>query len=168
MLGAAFRHKAFGIVPHLIGAVVVTCMIFWLAGTLRRRYPDRAPSLRTAAQWRTACVDRASQLLLGGAAYWARLYGQTFPQPIPVTITFTVMHTVTGAIMVLASTVLVTLGVLSPRCRARAPSKRRSQAKRRSVARPPQGMTAEQRMIPMPQSEYCANPMSSIGNQPQS
>src|ERR1700688_2158026 len=34
MLGAAFRHKAFGIIPHLFGAVVVTGMIFWLAGVL--------------------------------------------------------------------------------------------------------------------------------------
>ena len=30
-LGAAFRHNGLGIVPHLIGAVVVTAMIFWTA-----------------------------------------------------------------------------------------------------------------------------------------
>ncbi len=40
ILGAAFRHKGFGIIPHLIGAVVVTGMIFWLAGVLRRRFAD--------------------------------------------------------------------------------------------------------------------------------
>ena len=48
------------------------------------------------------------QLLLGGAAWWSRVYGAQFPQPIPVMVTFTVIHTVTGA-LVLATTVLVTL-----------------------------------------------------------
>src|ERR1700681_3909443 len=38
ILGAAFRHKGFGIIPHLIGAVVGTGMIFWLAGVVRRRF----------------------------------------------------------------------------------------------------------------------------------
>src|SRR5713101_7145526 len=28
ILGAAFRHKGFGIVPHLIGAVIVTMLVF--------------------------------------------------------------------------------------------------------------------------------------------
>src|SRR4030081_3662940 len=31
ILGAAFRHKAFGIIPHLIGAVVVTILVFMTA-----------------------------------------------------------------------------------------------------------------------------------------
>jgi len=48
------------------------------------------------------------QLLLGGAAWWSRIYAADFPQPIPVMITFTVIHTVMGA-LVLASTVLLTL-----------------------------------------------------------
>jgi len=105
MLGAAFRHKAFGIIPHLIGAVVVTGMIFWLAGTLRRRFAN-VPALRAGAKGLYALIG--VQLILGGAAYWSRIYGANFPQPIPVTITLTVIHTVTGA-LVLASTVLVTL-----------------------------------------------------------
>jgi cytochrome c oxidase assembly protein subunit 15 len=105
MLGAAFRHKAFGIVPHLIGAVVVTGMIFWLAGALRGRFAA-VPALRTVSKGLYALIGL--QLILGGAAYWSRLYGANFPQPIPVTVTLTVIHTVTGA-LVLASTVLVTL-----------------------------------------------------------
>ena len=44
ILGAAFRHKGFGIVPHLIGAAVVTVLIFWTATALKRRYPLRAPA----------------------------------------------------------------------------------------------------------------------------
>jgi heme a synthase len=105
ILGAAFRHKAFGIVPHLVGAVVVTTLIFWLAGALRRRFSG-IPVLRGAARILHALIG--TQLLLGGAAWWSRVYAAQFPQPIPVMVTFTVVHTVTGA-LVLATTVLVTL-----------------------------------------------------------
>jgi len=105
ILGAAFRHKAFGIVPHLVGAVVVTGMIFWLAGALKRRFPG-IPELRFAARGLHILIG--AQLLLGGAAYWSRLYAASFPQPIPVMVTLTVAHVVTGA-LVLVSCVLVTL-----------------------------------------------------------
>jgi len=104
MLGAAFRHKGFGIIPHVCWAVVVSVMIFWLAGALKRRFPD-VPALRNSAKVLHGLIGL--QLLLGGAAWWSRIYGAQFPQPIPVTITFTVIHTVTGA-LVLATTVLVT------------------------------------------------------------
>lgn len=105
MLGAAFRHKAFGIIPHLIGAVVVTGMVFWLAGALRRRF-SHVPLLRGIA--RVLHVLIGIQLLLGGAAWWSKIYAAQFPQPIPVMVTLTVAHTVTGA-LVLATMVLVTL-----------------------------------------------------------
>ncbi len=74
MLGAAFRHKAFGIIPHLVGAVVVTGMIFWLAGALRRRFAD-VPALRAGAKGLYAMIG--VQLILGGAAYWSRFTAQT-------------------------------------------------------------------------------------------
>ncbi len=105
VLGAAFRHKGFGIIPHLIGAVVVTGMIFWLAGVLRRRFGG-IPVLRGSARALHALIGL--QLLLGGAAWWSREYARQFPQPIPVMVTLTVLHTVSGA-LVLATTVLVTL-----------------------------------------------------------
>jgi len=105
LLGAAFRHKAFGIVPHLVGAVVVTGLIFWFAGALKRRFAGVA-ELRLSA--RVLHILIGVQLLLGGAAYWSRLYAAPFPQPIPVMVTLTVAHVVTGA-LVLVSTVLVTL-----------------------------------------------------------
>ena len=105
ILGAAFRHKAFGIIPHLAGAVVVTGSIFWLAGALKRRFSG-VPELRFAARGLHVLIG--VQLLLGAAAYWARLYGASFPQPIPVMVTLTVAHVVTGA-LVLVATVLVTL-----------------------------------------------------------
>ena len=105
ILGAAFRHKAFGIIPHLAGAVVVTGLIFWLAGALKRRFPG-VLELKSAARGLHILIGL--QLLLGAAAYWSRLYAASFPQPIPVMVGLTVAHVVTGA-LVLVGTVLVTL-----------------------------------------------------------
>jgi cytochrome c oxidase assembly protein subunit 15 len=105
ILGAAFRHKGFGIIPHLCWAAVVTVMIFMLARALRRRFSAN-PVLRNASRLLHALIG--IQLLLGAGAWWSRIYAADFPQPIPVMITFTVIHTVTGA-LVLASTVLLTL-----------------------------------------------------------
>ena len=48
------------------------------------------------------------QLLLGAGAWWSRIYSADFPQPIPIMVSLTVIHTVTGA-LVLGSTVLLTL-----------------------------------------------------------
>lgn len=105
ILGAAFRHKGFGIAPHLFGAAIVTVLIFWLAGALRRRVPG-VPVLRNSAKALHAILGL--QLCLGGAAWWSRSYGAQFPQPIPITVALTVIHTVTGA-LVLATVVFVTL-----------------------------------------------------------
>jgi cytochrome c oxidase assembly protein subunit 15 len=105
VLGAAFRHKGFGIDPHLAGAAVVTGLVFWFSATLRLRFPDVA-ILRNSARVLHAFIG--TQLLLGVAAYWSRMYSRQFPQPIPVMVTFTVMHTVFGAAL-LATIVLVTL-----------------------------------------------------------
>jgi cytochrome c oxidase assembly protein subunit 15 len=105
LLGAAFRHKGFGIYPHLAWAAVVTVMITILGRVLRRRFAG-VPLLRQASLVLHSLLG--IQLLLGAGAWWSRVYSADFPQPIPVMITFTVIHTVTGA-LVLGSTVLVTL-----------------------------------------------------------
>ena len=105
ILGAAFRHKGFGIIPHLIGAVVVTILVFFTAGALKRRFRD-VPPLRNCA--RLLHILIGVQLLLGAGAYWSRLYSAGFPQPIAVMVTLTVAHTVTGA-LVLAAMLVTTL-----------------------------------------------------------
>jgi heme a synthase len=105
ILGAAFRHKGFGIIPHLIGAVVVTILIFMTAGALKRRFSN-VPPLRNCAKLLHMMIG--IQLLLGGGAYWSRLYAARFPQPIAIMVTLTVVHTVTGA-LVLAITLVTTL-----------------------------------------------------------
>jgi heme a synthase len=105
ILGAAFRHKGFGIIPHLVGAVVVTILVFMTAGMLKRRFAQ-VPALRNCALYLHILIG--VQLLLGAGAYWSRLYSAGFPQPIAVMVTLTVAHTVTGA-LVLAVTLVTTL-----------------------------------------------------------
>jgi cytochrome c oxidase assembly protein subunit 15 len=111
ILGAVFRHKGFGIVPHLIGAAVVTVLAFMTAGALKRRFPASRPLRRCA---RLLHILIGIQLLLGAAAWWSRMYGAQFPQPIPVMVTLTVVHTVMGALVLAAAlgTTLVCFRVL--------------------------------------------------------
>lgn len=103
VLGAAFRHKAFGIIPHLVGAVIVTILIFMTAGALKKRFAG-VPALRKSARYLHILIG--VQLLLGVGAYWSRLYAAHFPQPIAVMVALTVIHTVTGALVL--SVTLVT------------------------------------------------------------
>jgi cytochrome c oxidase assembly protein subunit 15 len=105
ILGAAFRHKGFGIIPHLIGAVIVTILIFMTAGALKRRFAE-VSALRSCARYLHILIG--VQLLLGAGAYWSRLYSARFPQPIGVMVALTVVHTVTGA-LVLAVTLVTAL-----------------------------------------------------------
>jgi cytochrome c oxidase assembly protein subunit 15 len=132
ILGAAFRHKGFGIIPHLAGAAVVTLLIFVLARALRRRFPD-VPMLRHASRVLHALIGL--QLLLGGAAWWSRVYGAQFPQPIPAMVSLTVIHTVTGA-LVLASTVLLTLVLHRIVLRCQAPERAAQHSGRPSRQQP--------------------------------
>jgi cytochrome c oxidase assembly protein subunit 15 len=105
ILGAAFRHKGFGIIPHLVGAVIVTILIFITAGALKKRFAD-VPALRSCARYLHILIG--VQLLLGAGAYWSRLYSARFPQPMGIMVGLTVVHTVTGA-LVLAVTLVTSL-----------------------------------------------------------
>jgi heme a synthase len=105
ILGAAFRHKGFGIIPHLIGAVIVTILVFMTAGALKRRFSNVQP-LRKCARFLHILIG--VQLLLGASAWWSRIYAARFPQPITIMVTLTVVHTVTGALL-LASTLMTAL-----------------------------------------------------------
>jgi cytochrome c oxidase assembly protein subunit 15 len=105
ILGAAFRHKGFGIIPHLIGAAVVTMLVFMTAGALKRRFSNAQP-LRKCARFLHILIG--VQLLLGAGAWWSRVYAARFPQPITIMVTLTVVHTVTGALL-LATTLITAL-----------------------------------------------------------
>lgn len=104
VLGAIFRHHGFGIVPHLIGAGVVTWMVVWTGRTVRRRFAQ-VPALRRGVKWLHAFFGL--QILLGGVTWWAVRAAADDPQPMPLTVWITVAHVVVGALLFGSSVLLV-------------------------------------------------------------
>jgi cytochrome c oxidase assembly protein subunit 15 len=105
ILGAGFRHKDIPIWPHMAGALLVLGIVGWTAVELRKRF-GQSRELSKARILLHAIFG--IQFLLGLAAYWSRLTTADAPQPMPVMVTLTVIHTVVGAIL-FAFSVLVVL-----------------------------------------------------------
>jgi cytochrome c oxidase assembly protein subunit 15 len=105
ILGAGFRHKDIPIWPHMAGAMLVLGMVIWTAVALRKRFGQSREF--TKARILLHAIF-GTQFLLGLAAYWSRLTTAGAPQPMPVMVTLTVIHTVVGAIL-FAFSVLVAL-----------------------------------------------------------
>jgi cytochrome c oxidase assembly protein subunit 15 len=105
VLGAGFRHRVLGIVPHIVGALVVTGMIVWTAMTVAHRHAEDRYLKRPAI---TAVVLVFVQVLLGVAAYIARILSAGDVQPLEPMISLTVAHLSVGA-MILADLVVLML-----------------------------------------------------------
>ena len=105
ILGAGFRHKDIPIWPHAAGALVVLGTVTWTAVALRRRL-GASRELGVARILLHAIFG--IQFLLGLLAYWSRRTTAEAPQPMPVMVWLTVIHTVVGAIL-FAFSVLVVL-----------------------------------------------------------
>lgn len=105
VLGASYRHRAVGILPHIVWAFVVLGFSIALSRKVRLGFSDMAP-LRRAAGLLAALVG--TQILLGFAAWWSRLVYAEYPQPMPLMVGFTVAHVVVGA-ATLGASVLVML-----------------------------------------------------------
>lgn len=140
VLGAGFRHQAFGILPHVLGAVAVTAIVAWTAITVLRRHPGDGFLGRPA---KLLFVLLTAQLSLGVLAYIARMaaagqrlagVGEFFAsmsltplaaatdvQPVEPMISLTAGHVVIGALT------LATMMVLMLRCyRVFAPARERA------------------------------------------
>jgi cytochrome c oxidase assembly protein subunit 15 len=105
ILGAGFRHRDIPIWPHMVGALLVLGMVIWTAVALRKRF---AQSRELSKARILLHAIFGTQFLLGLVAYWSRLSTADAPQPMPVMVTLTVIHTVVGA-MLFAFSVLVVL-----------------------------------------------------------
>ncbi|HEY4360656.1 MAG TPA: COX15/CtaA family protein [Bryobacteraceae bacterium] len=103
-LGASFRHGAIGVMAHIVGAMVVALAILILGAFVLHQFPDH-PSLRPAAIAMLSIT--LLQLMLGIAAYWARL--NALEKPLAMVIA-TVIHVATGA-LTLASTAVLAIQV---------------------------------------------------------
>jgi heme a synthase len=106
LLGAGFRHHYISYVPHLIGSLFVLASVMWTAATLRRRFPE-VPAIGRARIFLHALVGL--QIILGLGSLWSRVITLDAPQPMPVMIAFTVVHTVVGAFLFATSIVTVLL-----------------------------------------------------------
>ncbi len=106
ILGAAFRHSGIKLLPHLIGACVVTAMLCWVVVRVLTRY-GRVDHLRKPAELLLMLL--MMQLGLGFCAYLTRLvWGHDAVQPMQIMVVSTVAH-VAGGALVLAATVVLAL-----------------------------------------------------------
>ena len=81
-------------------------VVTWTAVVLRRRF-GQSRELSKARILLHAIFG--TQFLLGFGAYWARISTADAPQPMPVMVTLTVIHTVVGAILFAFSILVVLL-----------------------------------------------------------
>lgn len=105
VLGAGFRHGAFGVLPHLVGALAVSSLVIWTALIVLHRYGVDAYLRRPAL---AMLVLLSCQVGLGVSSYMARLKSQFDVQPLEPMISLTVAHVVVGA-LTLASVVALAL-----------------------------------------------------------
>jgi cytochrome c oxidase assembly protein subunit 15 len=106
ILGAGFRHKEISVWPHMVGALIVLGMVIWFAAVLRRRFEKSAAISKTRILLHAIL---GIQLLLGLGAYWSRVTTADAPQPMPLMVALTVLHTVVGAILFGVSVLIVLL-----------------------------------------------------------
>jgi len=98
-LGAAYRHKAAGLVPHIVAGILVLGLALLAATFALQQFPQHR-QLRTAA---TALLGTTvAQIVLGIAAYLARIYTTGSPEPLPVMVLFTVLHVAGGGLTLAA------------------------------------------------------------------
>ena len=99
-LGAGFRHRAFGLMPHVIGAMIVPLAILLVGMFVQQQFPKHR-ALRRAAT--ALLIITMSQVLLGLAAYLARINAAEYPLSM---VFATVAHVATGGLTLAASVVL--------------------------------------------------------------
>jgi heme a synthase len=106
-LGAAFRHHWFNLIPHMVGAALVSVMAGWMLITVFRRYGEERFLTRPA--W-VAAVLLVAQLVLGPSAYFLLSASAAAPQPGEPMVEVTVAHVAVGA-LTLAALLVLTLRV---------------------------------------------------------
>jgi len=102
-LGAGFRHRAFGILPHVIGALLVTILLMMLATFALSQFPNHAALSKAA--WALLGIT-AVQIVLGVLAYVVRLNHWDAAFPTGTLVISTVAHVAFGALTMASSVAL--------------------------------------------------------------
>jgi len=114
LLGAALRHGALTLAPHIVGSIVVAAGGTLVVARVLSRHAGHRGLRRAGLLFAWVL---ALQMALGLGAYWARFMGyDAVPISLPVTVTSG--HVAAGALLLAAGVVLVLrsrrmLGVLS-------------------------------------------------------
>lgn len=103
-LGAGFRHSAVGILPHLLGAMVVALFIMIVGAFVTTQFPKHG-SLRPMAA--ALMTITGIQVILGMAAFLMRLMNMAWTG---VVVAISVAHVATGG-MTLAVSIMLTLEI---------------------------------------------------------
>jgi hypothetical protein len=103
-LGAAFRHKGLGVLPHIAGAIIVTLAILMTGMFVNQQYPDHRPLKSASATMMTVVF---CQVFLGIAALTVRMINST---DTPQVVLVTGAHVVTGA-LALGATVALSMQI---------------------------------------------------------
>jgi cytochrome c oxidase assembly protein subunit 15 len=108
VMGAAFRHSGIRLLPHIIGAAVVFCMVNWLAIATLKRHRRATQLARPATVLLTLL---AVQITLGLASYITRvLWSRGAAAPLASMVVSTVAHVACGALL-LVTTVILTIQI---------------------------------------------------------
>ena len=104
ILGAAFRHNGMKWLPHIVGAVIVICVLGWTVGRVLSRY-NELPALRIPALALLGLL--MVQISLGIGAFVTRvMWGKDAAQPMMSMVATTVAHVGVGALVLATSVVL--------------------------------------------------------------
>jgi cytochrome c oxidase assembly protein subunit 15 len=119
-LGAGYRHRALGILPHVIGAVVVAAAVLIFAVFVLVQFPKH-DALRRSASFLAGIT--LVQVLFGVVAYLTRINSLPSVAPAAPMVWATVVHVGFGALTMGASVVLAiqVLRHVRPRTAAMAP-----------------------------------------------
>jgi heme A synthase len=99
-LGAAFRQRVFGLMPHIVGAILVSLVILIVCAFTLQQCPTHS-ALRAAAK--TLMVLTFTQVFLGISAFTVRMMPNADAVPV---LGFTGGHVTVGALTFAASVVL--------------------------------------------------------------
>ena len=95
ILGAAVRHNAMGLLPHVAGAAVATIVVMWASLQVLMTNTEDAGIRRPAMALLSLTF---SQVFLGMGAYLSRALTAEAPQPMPAMVWLTVAHVAVGSL----------------------------------------------------------------------